>query len=57
MEFVPLLTDFWANRFFVRARRFLDPATAVGPEGAVCGPSDSRWTMPMPGEWVKFRVR
>jgi hypothetical protein len=59
VEFVPLLTNFWANRFFVRARRILNgwESAAVGPEGPVCGPSDSHWTMPVPGEWVKFRVR
>jgi xanthine dehydrogenase iron-sulfur cluster and FAD-binding subunit A len=59
VAFVPLLTDFWANRFFHRARRAMTPwqSETVGPEGAVCGPSTPGWTMPVPGEWVKFRVR
>jgi len=56
VRFVSLLTDFWANRFFVRARRAMhdwEPET-VGPEGTVCGPSSRSWTMPMPGEWLRF---
>jgi hypothetical protein len=59
VQFVPLLTDFWANRFFVRARRLMSlwESETAGPEGPVCGPSSASWTMPMPGEWVKLRVR
>jgi hypothetical protein len=59
VRFVTLLTNFWANRYFLRARRAMsewEPET-VGPEGNVCGPSCRNWTMPMPGEWMRFRGR
>ncbi|HYG62333.1 MAG TPA: MBL fold metallo-hydrolase [Thermoanaerobaculia bacterium] len=58
VRFVTLLTDFWANRYFHRARRAMSgwEADTVGPEGDVCGPSCRSWTMPVPGEWVRFRA-
>lgn len=56
VRFVFLLTDFWANRFFHRMRRKMNGWDTAGPDGAVCGPSSRSWTMPMPGEWVRFRV-
>ena len=46
-----------ANRFLRRTRDALGDATTQGPEGRVCGPSSSGWTMPVPGEWVRFRVQ
>lgn len=46
-----------ANRFLARTRKALQGLPTQGPEGRVCGPSSSGWTMPMPGEWVRFRVR
>jgi len=55
VRFVALLTDFRANRFFHRMRQVMDGWDTEGPEAAVCGPSSRSWTMPMPGEWVRFR--
>lgn len=57
VSFVSLLSDFWANRFFLRARRAMSgwDSGTVGPEGTVCGPSSRSWTMPVPGEWLRFR--
>jgi hypothetical protein len=58
VRFVTFLTDFWANRYFHRARRAMSgwEAETVGPEGDVCGPSCRSWTMPVPGEWMRFRA-
>ncbi|MFL6232172.1 MAG: MBL fold metallo-hydrolase, partial [Thermoanaerobaculia bacterium] len=58
VRFVFPLTDFLANRFLRRTRAALQGVAARGPENPrqVCGPSTSEWTMPMPGEWVRFRV-
>lgn len=58
VRFVRLMTNFWANRFFLRARRAMEnwEAETRGPEGQVCGPSSRSWTMPMPGEWLRFRA-
>ncbi len=33
------------------------PAPLAGPEDRVCGPSSPGWTMPMPGEWIQFKVK
>lgn len=30
--------------------------TGAGPIHPVCGPSGPRWTMPLPGEWMRFSV-
>jgi hypothetical protein len=56
VRFVFPLTDFLANHFLRRTRAALQGVATRGPEGTVCGPSTSGWTMPMPGEWVRFRV-
>jgi hypothetical protein len=58
VRFVGLLPGVMANRFFFRARRAMRDweAETVGPEGSVCGPSSRSWTMPMPGEWLRFRA-
>jgi hypothetical protein len=56
VRFVFLLTDFWANRFFHRMRRAMSGWETAGPQAVVCGPSSRSWTMPIPGEWVRFRV-
>lgn len=59
VRFVFPLTNSEANRFMARTRKALEEAEVEtrGPEGRVCGPSSSGWTMPMPGEWVRFRVQ
>ena len=56
VRFVSGLTGFEANRFLRRTRDALGGLETEGPEGKVCGPSTSGWTMPRPGEWVRFRV-
>lgn len=58
VHFVLFLTDGFANRFLHRTRDALrlNGVETAGPEGAVCGASSSGWTMPMPGEWLRFRV-
>lgn len=58
-RFVPLLTDRRAARFL----RTVDEAEAgwsatLRPpveREAVCSPSTPGWTMPMPGQWLRFR--
>jgi hypothetical protein len=57
VRFVFPLANSEANRFLRRTRDALQGVTTQGPEGRVCGPSSSGWTMPMPGEWVRFRVQ
>ena len=56
VRFVFPLTDLLADHFLVRTREALQGVATRGPEGTVCGPSSPEWTMPMPGEWVKFRA-
>ena len=59
VRFVFPLINSEANRFMARTRDALDRAKVEtrGPESPVCGPSSPGWTMPMPGEWVRFRVQ
>ena len=56
LKFVALLTNGAANRFLGRVRTSLDPEGARGPADPVCGPSSPVSTMPLPGEWLRFRV-
>jgi hypothetical protein len=58
VRFVAPLIDSLANRFLVRTREALERqgTAGPGPEGTVCGPSSPAYTMPMPGEWMRFRV-
>lgn len=58
VRFVDLLPGVMANRFFFRARRAMAcwEAETRGPDGPVCGPSSRSWTMPMPGEWLRFQA-
>jgi hypothetical protein len=56
VRFVFPLTDAAANRFLQRTRDAMSGLTTKGPEGTVCGPSGPSFTMPMPGEWIRFRV-
>lgn len=55
-RFVPFLTNRSANGFLGKTREALQGLETAGPEGTVCGPSSQGWTMPMPGEWVRFKV-
>ena len=59
IRFVPFLTNGSANGFLgkVRDRLQSQEQPTAGPEGTVCGPSSPGWTMPMPGEWMRFKVR
>ena len=59
VRFVFPLNNSEANRFMARTRDALEKSKmpTQGPEGPVCGPSSSGWTMPMPGEWMRFRVQ
>jgi L-ascorbate metabolism protein UlaG (beta-lactamase superfamily) len=64
LRFVPLLTDRRANAFLARLTGALEGAgtaagggpPAAGPLGSVCGPSGPGYTMPLPGEWMRFAV-
>jgi hypothetical protein len=58
VRFVFPLTNFLANRFLARTREALGKQEIVGPgpEGKVCGPSSPDYTMPMPGEWLRFKA-
>jgi len=55
VRFVFGLTNFFANRFLVRTREAIGNV-GPGPEGTVCGPSTPAYTMPMPGEWMRFKT-
>jgi hypothetical protein len=56
VRFVFPLTSGAADRFLVRTRAALAGGETKGPEGTVCGPSGPAFTMPMPGEWIRFEV-
>lgn len=56
LRFVPLLTNRAANEFLGRVRTSLQRVERVGPADAVCGPSSLDATMPLPGEWLRFRA-
>lgn len=56
VRFVPLLTNGLANRYLttVETRLRQDGRVSRGPVGRVCGPSGAEWTMPLPGETLRF---
>ena len=56
VRFVFPLSNSAADRFLRRMKSALSRPDLQGPEGTVCGPSAPGWTMPMPGEWMRFRV-
>ncbi|HEX3553080.1 MAG TPA: hypothetical protein VIA62_07620 [Thermoanaerobaculia bacterium] len=58
VRFVSLLTDAKVETYL---RTICDQLGCGSPSGAgptnpVCGPSSSRWTLPLPGEWLRFAV-
>jgi hypothetical protein len=58
LRFVGSCTDRRANRFMEMvaeemSRESHDPS---GPAPPVQGPSCDRWTMPLPGEWLRFKL-
>jgi hypothetical protein len=58
VRFVGLLTDRRAATFLeaVRTEMALPHHEPRGPDAPVCGPSGPAWTMPLPGEWLRFRA-
>jgi hypothetical protein len=56
LRFVPLLTNSGANRFLGTVRASLSAEPSRGPVDSVCGPSSPVSTMPLPGEWLRFRA-
>jgi|SRR5215203_526640 len=48
----------FANQFLVRTLEALGKqgTASPDPEGTVCGPSTPAYTMPMPGEWMRFQA-
>jgi hypothetical protein len=59
MRMVPTLTDKKARRFLEAVESETAPweALLVGPEPCGCGPCGGAWSMPLPGEWLRFRVQ
>lgn len=57
IRFVTFLTNRSANNFLRKTQDALQGRDLAGPEGTVCGPSSPGWTMPVPGEWIRFKVR
>jgi L-ascorbate metabolism protein UlaG (beta-lactamase superfamily) len=58
LRFVANLTDERAATFLeaVRVEMTLASHEPRGPDPAACGPSSTSWTMPLPGEWLRFRA-
>jgi L-ascorbate metabolism protein UlaG (beta-lactamase superfamily) len=58
VRFVGLLTDAKVDRYLRTICEELgcEGPPGAGPTGDVCGPSGPRWTMPLPGEWMRFAV-
>ncbi|HEX5717033.1 MAG TPA: MBL fold metallo-hydrolase [Thermoanaerobaculia bacterium] len=56
LQFVTLLTNRGANKFLGTVRASLSAEPSTGPVDAVCGPSSPVSTMPLPGEWLRFRA-
>jgi len=59
VRFVSLLTDEDADFYLNTICNRLDCKAPSGasPINPVCGPSGPRWTMPLPGEWMRFAVQ
>lgn len=56
LRFVTLLPNGAANRFLGTIRASLSEEESRGPVDPVCGPSSPVSTMPLPGEWLRFRA-
>jgi hypothetical protein len=54
LRFAPLLTDDRANNLIEAVRHAMADHPTAGPLADVCGPGDDAWTMPLPGEWLRF---
>jgi len=58
LRMVPTLTDKKARRFLEAVEREAagrEPSLR-GPDPCGCGPCGAAWSMPLPGEWLRFRV-
>jgi len=58
LRFVGALTDRRAATFLeaLRVEMALPHHAPAGPEPSSCGPGSEAWTMPLPGEWLRFRT-
>jgi len=58
VRFVALLTDAKVETYLktVCDRLGCEAPSGASPTNPVCGPSGPRWTMPLPGEWMRFAV-
>jgi hypothetical protein len=58
VRFVGLLTEAKAETYLktICDRLGCEAPSGAGPTNPVCGPSGPRWTMPLPGEWMRFAV-
>jgi L-ascorbate metabolism protein UlaG (beta-lactamase superfamily) len=56
VRFVAMLTDRRADEFLQRVQDEMSRPShsPAGPEPRACGPSGEAWTMPLPGEWMRF---
>jgi len=56
VRFAGLLTEGKVDRYLRKICEVLgcDGPSGAGPVTPVCGPSGPRWTMPLPGEWMRF---
>jgi hypothetical protein len=59
LRFVASLTNGRAERFMDRVAEELssDAHRPRGPANDVCGPASESWTVPLPGEWLRFSTR
>jgi len=58
IRMVPTLTDKTARQFLeaVEAATSAPERSLQGPDPCGCGPCGDAWSMPLPGEWLRFRV-
>jgi len=57
VRFAGLLTEAKVDRYLRKICEVLDcGGVSTAPVDPVCGPSGPRWTMPLPGEWMRFPV-
>jgi len=59
MRMVPTLTDKKARQFLEAIEKETAPReeSLEGPDPCGCGPCGDAWSMPLPGEWLRFHVR
>jgi hypothetical protein len=58
MRMVPTLTDKKARQFLevIEAETATWGGSHLGPDPCGCGPCGDAWSMPLPGEWLRFHV-